>query len=192
MRPRSTVFAALAMGIGFGLTACGQQSAATPPARGGLATVAQQADPAARWADGYCGALGHLVRALATLPTVDPSTPEQASRTSSDLLTSVVDGLGQAIDGLRVLDGPPGPAAEQARQATISDLTSIRQRASDVHDRIDAAHGDAAAEKAALGDARVTLDRIAALDLLKGLQATPALSAAGQRTQSCQDLTQPK
>jgi hypothetical protein len=147
VRPRSTVFAALTTTITIGLAGCGQQAASQAPAGDqglSVTTVVPQADPAARWADGYCGAVTHLVRALAALPVVDPSTPQKASRTSSDLLSSVVGGLDQSLAGLK-----------------------------------------------ALGEAKATLDRIDALDYLKGVKDIPALAAAEQRAPACRQLDQP-
>ncbi|MFI5584601.1 hypothetical protein ACIA5G_06190 [Amycolatopsis sp. NPDC051758] len=194
MRPRSTVFAALTTTITIGLAGCGQQAATqAPPRDQGLSvtTVVPQADPAARWADAYCGAVTHLVRALAALPTVDPSTPQRASRTSSDLLSSVVGGLDQSLAGLNALGAPPVPAADGGRKDVIGQFAEIREQAENARQRIDAVRGDATATKEALGEARATLDRIDALDYLKGLKDVPALSAAEQRAPSCHQLDQP-
>jgi len=96
MRLRSTVFAALTTTITVGLAGCGQQAAVQSPERDqglSVTTVVPRSDPAASWAEGYCGAVTHLIRALAVLPSVDPSTPQRASRTAGDLLSSVVGGL---------------------------------------------------------------------------------------------------
>ncbi|MFE0021845.1 hypothetical protein [Amycolatopsis sp. NPDC059021] len=154
-------------------------------------SAAEQADPAARWADGYCGAVTHLVRALAALPTVDPSTPQQASKTSSALLGSLVGGLDETIDGLQRLDAPPAPAADKARRDMVERFGDIRQRTQNVRQRIDDAHADPAVTRDALGDARATLDQIAGLNVLKGLQDVPDTDAASKRTPGCQQLTVP-
>jgi hypothetical protein len=194
VRPRSTVFAALTTTITIGLAGCGLQAVPQPPARDqglSVTTVVPQADPAARWADGYCGAVGNLVSALAALPAVDPSTPQQASRTSSDLLSSVVGGLDRSLAGLNALGAPPVPAADGGRENVIGQFTEIRTQAENARQRIDAVRGDAAATKAALGEARATLDHIDALDYLKGLRDVPALEAAQQRAPSCGQLDQP-
>ncbi|WP_290056026.1 hypothetical protein [Amycolatopsis solani] len=193
MRPRSTVFAALTATITIGLAGCGQSATQSPARDQGLSvtTVVPQADPAARWADGYCGAVTHLVRALAELPTVDPSTPQQASLTSSDLLSSVVGGLDQSLAGLNALGAPPVPSADGGRADVIGQFTEIREQAEKARQRIDAVRGDATATKAALGEARATLDRIDALDYLKGLKGVPALAAAELRAPACQQLDQP-
>ncbi|HEY3465281.1 MAG TPA: hypothetical protein VGL47_09130 [Amycolatopsis sp.] len=194
MRPRSTVFAALTTTITIGLAGCGQQAASQAPAGDqglSVTTVVPQADPAARWADGYCGAVTHLVRALAALPVVDPSTPQKASRTSSDLLSSVVGGLDQSLAGLEALGAPPVPSADGGRKDVIGQFSEIRSQAENARQRIDAARGDAAATKEALGEARATLDRIDALDYLKGVKDIPALAAAEQRAPACRQLDQP-
>lgn len=194
MRPRSPVFAALATMITFGLAGCGQAPAMQSPAREqglSVTTVVPRTDPAARWADGYCGAVTELVQALATLPTVDSRTPQQASRTSSDLLSSLVGGLDRAMAGLGSLGVPPLPAADQGRQDVIGQFAQIRSQADEIRQRIDAVEGNAAATKDALGQARTTLDRVAALDVLKALKDVPALEAAGERAPSCQQLTRP-
>lgn len=192
MRQRSTVFAALTTTIAIGLAGCGQPAAQSPARDEGLSvtTVVPQADPAARWADGYCGAVTHLVRALAALPVVDPSTPQQASRTSSDLLSSVVDGLDQSLAGLTALGAPPVPAADAGRKDVIGQFTEIRSQAQNARERIDAVRGDASATKDALGDAKATLDRLDAVDYLKGLKDVPALAAAEQRAPACRQLDQ--
>jgi hypothetical protein len=179
--------------ITIGLAGCGQQAPQTPARDQGLSvtTVVPQADPAARWADAYCGAVTHLVRTLAVLPTVDPSTPQQASRTSSDLLSSVVGGLDQSLAGLNALGAPPVPSADGGREDVIGQFADIREKAENARQRIDAVRGDAAATKEALGEARATLDRIDALDYLKGLDDVPALRAAEQRAPACRQLDQP-
>ncbi|MFG1640668.1 hypothetical protein ACGFMK_10300 [Amycolatopsis sp. NPDC049252] len=156
-----------------------------------MTTVVPQADPVARWADGYCGAMGYLVRALASLPTVDPSTPQQASRTTGDLLSSVVGGLDRSLAGLNALGAPPVPAADAGREDVIGQFTEIRTQAENARQRIAAVQGDAEATKAALGEAGATLDRIDALDYLRGLKNVPALESAQRRAPSCGQLDQP-
>ncbi|WP_103355256.1 hypothetical protein [Amycolatopsis sp. CA-128772] len=194
MRQRSTVFAALTTTIAFCLAGCGQPSAVQPPPRDQdlpVTTVVPQADPAARWADSYCDAVTHLVRTLAALPAVDPSTPQKASRTSSDLLSSVVGGLDQSLAGLNALGAPPVPSADAGRKDVIRQFAEIRAQAENARQRIEAVRGNAPATKAALGEAKAALDRIDALDYLKGLKDVPALVAAEQRAPSCRRLDQP-
>ncbi|MBE8525838.1 hypothetical protein ILP97_51605 [Amycolatopsis sp. H6(2020)] len=192
MRQRSTVFAALTTTIAIGLAGCGQPATEPPPDPDlPVTTIVPQADPAASWAAGYCDAVTHLVRALAALPAVDPSTPQKASRTSSDLLSSVVGGLDQSLAGLNALGAPPMPSADSGRKDVIGQFAEIRTEAENARRRIEAARGNAAATKDALGQARATLDRIDALDYLKGLKDVPALAAAEQRTPACRRLDQP-
>ena len=194
MRQRFTVFAALTATIAVGLAGCGQPAAVQSPSRDqGLpvTTAAPQADPAAKWADAYCDAMTHLVSTLAALPAVDPSTPQQASRTSSDLLSSVVGGLDRSLAGLNALGEPPVPSADGGREAVIRQFAEIRTQAENARKRIERVRGDAAATKEALGQARAALDRIDALDYLKGLKDIPALAAAERRAPACRQLDQP-
>ncbi|AUI62183.1 hypothetical protein [Amycolatopsis sp. BJA-103] len=189
MRPRFTVLAALATGIGLGLAGCGQQPAVTSHARQeGLATVsASQADPTSAWAEGYCGAAGGLVRTLATLPSVDPSTPQQASRTSSELMVSVVEGLNRTSSALKGLGPSPIAGGDASRAAAVAQLDGIRVRADDVRHRLDSS-ADAEATKTALRDARTSLDELDRLDLLRGLNDVPQLASASSRIPVCQEL----
>ncbi len=188
MRPRSIVIAALATSIGLGLAGCGQQPAVTSHARqDGLATVSASADPASAWAEGYCGAVSQLVRTLATLPSVDPTTPQQASRTSSQMLASVIDGLGRTSAALGNLGPAPVTGGDASRTAAVAELDGIRVRADDARIRLDAS-ADPDATKKALGDARASLDELDRLDLLRGLRDVPQLAAASGRIPGCQDL----
>ncbi|KDN16391.1 hypothetical protein [Amycolatopsis rifamycinica] len=192
MRQRLTVFAALTTTIALGLAGCGQPATEPPPDPDPpLATIVPQADPAAKWAGGYCDAVTHLVRVLADLPAVDPSTPQKASRTSSDLLSSVVGGLDQSLAGLHALGAPPVPSADGGREDVIGQFAEIRTEAENARRRIEAARGNAAATKEALGQAQAALDRIDALDYLKGVRDVPALAAAEQRAPACRRLGQP-
>ncbi|MGW4060298.1 hypothetical protein ACWEGE_18585 [Amycolatopsis sp. NPDC004747] len=194
MRQRSAVFAALTTTIAIGLAGCGQPSEVPAPPRDQdlpATTVAPRVDPAASWAGGYCEAVTHLVRVLAALPAVDPSTPQKASRTSSDLLSSVVGGLDQSLAGLNALGAPPMPSADSGRKDVIGQFAEIRTEAENARRRIEAARGNSSATKDALGQAKATLDRIDALDYLKGLKDVPALAAAEQRAPACRQLDQP-
>ncbi|WP_410655887.1 hypothetical protein [Amycolatopsis sp. lyj-112] len=189
MRPRSTVIAALATGIGLGLAGCGQQPAVTSHARQeGLATVsASAADPASAWAEGYCGAVSQLIRTLATLPSVDPSTPAQASRTSSELMGSVVNGLNRTTAALGNLGSSPVPGGDASRTAAVAQLDDLRSRADGVRQRLDSTT-DSETTKTALRDARTSLDDLDRLDLLRGLNDVPQLAAASSRIPGCQEL----
>ncbi len=189
MRPRSTVFAALITGIGLGLAGCGQQPAVTSHARQeGLATVSPSAaDPASAFAEGYCGAVSGFVRTLATLPSVDPSTPRQASRTSSDLMAAVAEGLSRTTAALGKLGPSPVAGGDASRAAAVTQLDDIRSRADDVRHRLDSS-ADSETTKTALRDARTSLDELDRLDLLRGLNDVPQLVAASSRIPLCQDL----
>ncbi|MFK0245230.1 hypothetical protein ACIQUM_11060 [Amycolatopsis azurea] len=189
MRPRFTVLAALATGIGLGLAGCGQQPAVTSQARQeGLATVsASEADPASAWAEGYCDAAGGLVRTLATLPSVDPSTPQQASRTSGDLMASVSEGLKRTSAALTSLGPAPVAGGDASRTSAVAQLDGIRARADDVRRRLDSS-ADSETTKTALRDARTSLDELDRLDLLRGLNDVPQLASASSRIPVCQDL----
>ncbi|WP_027928375.1 hypothetical protein [Amycolatopsis benzoatilytica] len=191
MRPRWTGLAALALGIGIGLAGCGQPPPSAAQVRpGGRADTAVPSDPAARWADGYCGAVTHLVRALATLPVIDPSSPAQAARTSSRLLASASDGIRQTVGKLEQVGPAPVSGGEPARTALLGQFTSARQQADQVRGRLDAA-ATSGATKAALSDAQAVIDQLSRLDVLQGLNATPALAAAGKRAPDCQLLVVP-
>ncbi|MFI6307232.1 hypothetical protein ACIBCH_35565 [Amycolatopsis thailandensis] len=189
MRPRFTVLAALATGIGLGLAGCGQQPAVTSHARQeGLATVsASEADPTSAWAEGYCDAAGGLVRTLAALPSVDPSTPQQASRTSGDLMASVSEGLKRTSAALVNLGPAPVSGGDTSRTSAVAQLDGIRARADDVRRRLDSS-ADSEATKTALRDARTSLDELDRLDLLRGLNDVPQLASASSRIPVCQDL----
>ena len=189
MRPRFTVLAALVTGIGLGLAGCGQQPPVTSHARQeGLATVSPSAaDPASAWAEGYCGAVGGLVRTMATLPSVDPSTPELASRTSSRLMASVADGLKRTSAALGTIGPSPVAGGDASRTATDAQLDGIRSRADDVRHRLDSST-DSETTKTALRDARASLDELDRLDLLRGLNDVPQLATASSRIPVCQDL----
>ncbi|RJQ88531.1 hypothetical protein [Amycolatopsis panacis] len=190
MRPRWTVLAALATGIGVGLAGCGQPPAPAQPHAGGQSDPASRADPAAGWADGYCTAVSHLVRTLAGLPEIDPSSPLQAARTASRLLSSVAGGIDRTIAGLGQVGPPPLSGGEAARAELLGELASVGARADDVRRRLDVAVG-ADATRSALGEARSAIDAVSRLDVLKGLDATPELTAAGKRASGCQQLVVP-
>jgi hypothetical protein len=171
------------------LAGCGQ------PAR--LKTAAQQEDsaspvaqdPAANWADAYCGAVVQLVQTLSTMPVVDPSTPQQAARTSSELLGSVISGLDRTVSGLHGLSSSPVAGGDQVRDNAIAAFDRIRSRAVAAKVRIDAASNDTTALRQAIGGAGVPLTEISKVDLLQGFDALPALTAASKRAANCEPLT---
>jgi hypothetical protein len=190
VRPRKPVLAAIALGLclfsGLSLTGCGQ------PAR--VQSGSQQPgtvnDPVVHWADDYCGAVVQLVETLSTMPSVDPSTPRQASRTSSDLLGSVIGGLDRTLSGLAGLGPSPVPGGEAVRADAITTFKGIRSRAVAAKARIDAASvDDTGATRQALAGAGAPLDEISKLNLLSGIDSVPELAAASKRALSCEPLT---
>lgn len=192
MRPRKPALAAIALGLGLvcglSLAGCGQQARVQPGAQ--QQQPGQVNDPAALWADDYCGAVVQLVQTLSTMPSVDPSTPEQATRTSSDLLGSVVGGLDRTLSGLAGLGPSPASGGEAVRADAIEIFTGIRSRAVAAKERIDAAPAnDTEATRQALAGASGPLDEISKVDLLAGIKSIPALAAASKRALSCEPLS---
>lgn len=190
MRPRKSALAAIALGLclvgGLSLTGCGQQARLQP----GAQQPGQVNDPAALWADDYCGAVVQLVQTLSTMPSVDPSTSEQATRTSSDLLGSVVGGLDRTLSGLSGLRPSPASGGEAVRADAIETFSGIRSRAVAAKERIDAASvNDTEATRQALAGASAPLDEISKLNLLAGIDSVPELAAASKRALSCEPLS---
>ncbi|GAB3581841.1 hypothetical protein GCM10027445_54240 [Amycolatopsis endophytica] len=190
MRPGKSVFLVVLTGLCVSLSSCGQQPArTTEPAGPGMSQQdVQRQDAAALWADDYCGAVGSLVQGLATMPSVDPSSPHRAVRTSSDLLGSVIDGLDRALDGLHKL--PPSPVAggDQVRTQVVTDFQGVRDRASAARERLDTADPDRL-DAATLGQANGPLDEVSHLDLLDRFDAVPELATAVAHAPVCQQLT---
>ncbi|MDT7729162.1 MAG: hypothetical protein QOI21_5738 [Actinomycetota bacterium] len=190
MRPRKPVLAAIALGLGLVcglfLTGCGQQAKLQP----GAEQPGTVNDPAAHWAEDYCGAVVQLVQTLATMPSVDPSTPQQASRTSSDLLGSVIDGLDRTLSGLAALGPSPASGGDAVRADATRTFSGIRSRAATAKERIDAVSvDDTEATRQALVGASAPLDEISKLNLLSGIDSVPELAAASKRALSCEPLT---
>lgn len=189
MRPRRTVLAAMAIGLGLGLAACGQPGmitpAAQPPAEGG-GNVPGQAS--VRWADDYCTAVGGLVQALTTMPTVDPTTPQRASRTSGELLGTMVSGLDGAARDLARLGPSPVPGGDKVREDAVARFTGIRDRAEDAKKRLERASDDPEESKQALGRVSASVDELAKLNLLEGFDAVPGLANASTQAAACRPL----
>jgi hypothetical protein len=155
-------------------------------------------DPAANWADAYCGAVVQLVQTLSTMPVVDPSTPQQAARTSSQLLGSVISGLDRTLSGLHGLSSSPVAGGDQVRDGAIATFARIRSHAAAAKVRIDTASNGTASNgtasngtalRQAIGGAGVPLTEISKVGLLEGFDALPALAAASKRAPNCQPLT---
>ncbi|WP_092529713.1 hypothetical protein [Amycolatopsis arida] len=190
-----TVLAAVAAAGIVGVTGCGQPVDELAPGRPSGSTspepppeVRREA-ATVRWADGYCRAVHELVRSMADMPTVDPSTPRRASRTSGELLDSLVDGLDRTTSALRALEPAPVPAGETVRADAVADYTDIRNRADQARRRL-AAATDPAAASAALGEAGAPLEDVGKRGLLAGFADTPELARASQRAAACQWLVE--
>ncbi|WP_199431573.1 hypothetical protein [Qaidamihabitans albus] len=197
MRPRSTVLAALVTALGLSLAGCGQQARVPPGeqpeanSRGpGLsAEEARLQSDTTLWADGYCGAVSQLVSSLAQMPSVDPSTPRRASRTSSDLLGVMIDGLERTVVRLEGLGPAPVPGADDVKTKAVRTYTAIRDRALGAKQDLDAA-ADAEASRAAMSSAEGPLDEIGRLNLLEGFDSIPELKTASLRAPTCRQLTE--
>jgi hypothetical protein len=130
-----------------------------------------------------------LVQALSTMPVVDTSSAQHASRTSSELLGSVIGGLDRTLSGLHGLGPSPVVGGDKVRDDAITTFSDIRSRAVKARDRIDAALNDTSASRAALGGASAPLGEISKVNLLEGFDSVPALAAASKRALNCEPLT---
>ncbi|GAB3006130.1 hypothetical protein LWP59_36460 [Amycolatopsis acidiphila] len=193
MRPGKLGFLAILTGLCVGLAGCGRppvQQDAIQPGGPGLSQVeVQRQDATTRWANDYCIAVGSLVDGLATMPTVDPSTPRRAVQTSSDLLGSMIGGLDNAVRGLRALPASPVPEGDSVRAGTVTELTGVRTRAAAAKQRLDAASNDPTIDQQTLGEASAPLAEVSKLDLLAGFDAVPDLRTAVAHAPVCQQLT---
>ncbi|MDQ0378723.1 hypothetical protein [Amycolatopsis thermophila] len=190
MRPGKSVFLVVLTGLCVSLSGCGRQPARTvePGGPGMSREEVQRQDAAAVWADEYCTAVGSLVQGLATMPSVDPSSPDRALRTSSELLGSVIGGLDRALDGLTTLPPSPVPGGDQVRAQAVTDFQGVRDRAQAARQRLDAADADRL-DEATLGQAHGPLDEVAHLDLLDRFNTVPELATAVAHAPVCQQLT---
>jgi hypothetical protein len=189
VRPPKPVLAALALGLCLLLAACGQPGRAQPVAQQPGFAIEGSQDSAAQWADGYCGAVAQLVQTLSTMPSVDPRTPDQASRTSSELLGSIIGGLDRTLSGLTGLGPSPAAGADTVRRDAIATFSGIRSRTASAKKRIDEASADPHATRHALAGASAQLDEISKVDLLQGIDSVPVLAAASKRAPACDPLT---
>lgn len=189
MRPARTVLAATAAGLCLTLAACGQPAAMPVGAQQpGSADVASQ-DRAVTWADGYCGAVSELVRSLSSMPSIDPSTPQRATKTSSAVLSSMIGGLDSTLSGLGALGPSPVPGGDKVRSDAIATFTGIRDSAAKAKKQVDQPSTDPAELKQALAGADAPLDQISKVKFLAGLDAVPALGVASRQAPSCAPLT---
>ncbi|RZQ61613.1 hypothetical protein [Amycolatopsis suaedae] len=193
MRPRSIGFAAGATVSLLLLAGCGQQaqvqpgSAGPPTAQPPPAETSQQL--AERWADGYCGAVAGIVDTLARMPTVDPSTPQTATRSASSLLGSVAGGLDRAVANLGGLDPSPVPGGDEARRTAVETFGGIRDRANAAKTKLDRAQPGSADSRQAIAQAGAVLDEVGRINLLAGFDGSPELRAASRTAPRCHQLT---
>ncbi|NIJ10067.1 hypothetical protein FHU38_000411 [Saccharomonospora amisosensis] len=197
MRPRMTVLAAAVVtALASSVTACGQQPTTQPGAQFGATTAGpgmseeeiRRQDATTSWADGYCRAVSELVVSLSTMPDIDPSSPQRASRTSSELLGVMVGGLDRTIEGLDRLEPAPSRSAEQVKANAVANYKGIRTSALKAKRALDAAR-DAEASRAAIGSVKGPLERIGRVNLLEGFAGVPELSQAIARAPACRQLT---
>ncbi|HJQ45067.1 MAG TPA: hypothetical protein VJ870_01925 [Amycolatopsis sp.] len=193
MRPGKSGFLVVLAGLCLALAGCGQQRVDSGAALSGGPGLTRQdverQDAVDAWADGYCGAVGTLVDGLATMPSVDPSTPRRAVQTSSDLLGSMIAGLDKAGRGLRALPSAPVAGADAVRSGELADFAGIRDRAAAAKQRLDAARDDPSIDKNTLGGASGPLEEVSKLDLLSGFDTVPELAQAVAHAPTCQRLT---
>ncbi|MFF5991082.1 hypothetical protein [Prauserella flavalba] len=196
MRPRMTVLAAVVLALGgLGLAGCGQprtqpgaQQAAESSGPGLTADEVRREDATTAWAGGYCAAVSELVRSFSRMPTIDPTTPQQASRTSSELLGVMIGGLDRTLDGLDRLSRAPLSDGERIKAQAVSRYVGIRDRAVGAKQQLDAATTEEAS-RAAIGSVRAPLEEIGRVSLLDGFDAVPELKEASLRAPQCKELT---
>ncbi|MEU6643289.1 hypothetical protein ABZ863_12145 [Saccharomonospora sp. NPDC046836] len=196
MRPRMTVLAAVVTAFGLGLAGCGQQSRAPqsaeqtpqPPGPAVSEQQLQRTDAIAAWASGYCGAVSELVRSFSTMPSIDPSTPQRATRTSSELLGVMIGGIDRTLDELDRLGRAPMADAEDLKARAVATYTDIRDRAIGAKELLDTATTPEAST-AAIGSVRAPLEDLGRLNLLDGFDAQPELQEASLRAPECRQLT---
>lgn len=145
------------------------------------------AEATVSWADDYCGAMTELVKSVSTLPTVDSSSVERASETSSELLRVLVGGLDRTLDRLGSLAAPPVEGAERVRSEAVEVYSGIRDRAGTVLENLEAATGSEASRQA-VSAVKEPLDDIGARNLLEGFDSVPQLRDASSEAPTCGEL----
>lgn len=172
------------------LGACGQPPAAVAPGGPGLSKEdVDRREAATLWANDYCIAVGSLVDGLAAMPTVDPSTPQRAVRTSSELLGSMINGLDQAVQGLDALPPSPVSGGDVVRADALSRFTAVRANAVAAKTQLDGVSNSRKIDQQTLGAARGPLAEVSRLDLLAGFETSPDLATARARAPVCGQLT---
>ncbi|GLY68606.1 hypothetical protein [Amycolatopsis taiwanensis] len=190
MRAGKYLLLVVLTGVCTVLAACGQPPAAVSPGGPGLSRGdVDRQEAATRWANDYCIAVGSLVDGLAAMPTVDPSTPQRAVRTSSELLGSVINGLDQAVQGLDALPPSPVPGGDGVRADALRSFTTVRANAVAAKTQLDSVSNNSRIDQQTLGAARGPLDEVSRLDLLAGFDTYPELAAARLRAPVCGQLT---
>jgi hypothetical protein len=186
LRAGKALFLVVLTGLCASLVACGRApvNSGTDVGGPGLSQegVARR-DAATRWANDYCVAVGSLVDGLATMPSVDPSSPRRAVRTSSDLLASMVGSLDGAVRKLDRLPPSPVDGGDKMRTDTVAEFTGIRDRAMVAKQRLDVMRD------ATIGAARGPLDEVAKLDVMAGFTGVPELLDASAHAPVCAELT---
>lgn len=191
MRP-ATVLAATVTGLCLSLTlaGCGQPSAVPTGGQQPEAAAVAPENQAVSWVEGYCGSVSELVRSLSTMPAIDPSTPQRATRTSSALLAAVISGLDNTLAGLGGLGPSPLAGGDKVRSDAVAEFTGIRDSAAAAKKQVDEPSSDPAKIKQALAGAGAQLDRISKIKFLSGLDSVPELSAASELAPTCGQLAE--
>lgn len=192
MRAGKALVLVVLTGLCAALVACGRApvSSGTDPGGPGLSRDGvERQDAATRWANDYCVAVGSLVDGLATMPSVDPSSPRRAVRSSSDLLASMIGSLDGAVRKLDKLAPSPVDGGDRMRTDTVAEFTGIRDRASVAKQRLDVVRDATTIDQQTIGAARGPLDEVAKLDVLAGFAGVPGLLDASAHAPVCQELT---
>ncbi|MCP2181635.1 hypothetical protein LY12_002912 [Prauserella alba] len=158
-------------------------TAAPEDAASGGPAAPERADVLLAWVDEYCGAAADVVDAASRYPEIDASTPGGTSATSARLLTVMIGGFDTALERLRGLGETGVDGAERVRGSTVEAYGRVREQAVAAKRALDRRGADA------VGAVRATLDRVGALDLLGDLDRVPELRAAGDRSDTCGQLT---
>jgi hypothetical protein len=190
VRAGKYLFLVVLTGLSVALVACGQPPSTEPPGGPGLSKAdMDKQDAATQWANHYCVAVGSLVDGLATMPTVDPSTPQRAVRTSSDLLASMITALDRAAQALDELPPSPVPGGDRVRADALTRFIAVREQAVAAKTQLDNAGEKGKIDQQTLGAARGPLDEVARLDLLAGFDASADLATARAHAPVCDQLT---
>ncbi|AXB45684.1 hypothetical protein A4R43_26980 [Amycolatopsis albispora] len=188
------VFAAVVVGVGVLLGACGQpvgeNATGSRIGQGAQPQSAPESDPEVTWANQYCGAVVGLLETMAGMPRVDPTSPQSAATTASDMLGTLVGGLDRTLVNLNGLPASPAPGGDQAKRAAVDSYTGIRDRVQQAKQQLDSAGPGTRQGQEAISAAGNALDEIASADLLSGLAAAPRLQDASRRAPTCSSLTE--